>query len=148
MAMVYRLQKTFHVLGGSVLSEDIVALLADLVVEGHPLDILHDQVDELVVVVGLVVLDNVRVVERVQRLYLIHQHFHMPLHFRLVEHLDRHAHARIVPISCLVDFAEGADAEQGRVAVDYVILFELLDSLLLELRTVGDLDIALAVTGL
>ena len=67
MAMIDRLEKAFQVFGSFVLRKEIVALFANLVVEGHPFDILHDEVDVLGVVVGLVVLHDVRVVQRVQR---------------------------------------------------------------------------------
>ena len=60
--MVASTEQLLKILFGHLLAEDLVLLLSDLVEELTPADVLHDQVDELLVDVGLVVLDDVGVV--------------------------------------------------------------------------------------
>ena len=66
VAVVDCLEQTAHVALRLLLCEQLVLLLADLFKEGHSRNILHDEVDELFVVVGLVVIDDIRVVELAQ----------------------------------------------------------------------------------
>ena len=60
--MVASTEQLLKILFGHLLAEDLVLLLSDLVEELTPADVFHDQVDELLVDVGLVVLDDVGVV--------------------------------------------------------------------------------------
>ena len=70
--MVDGLEQTAHVTGRLVLTEGLILLLCDLLEKGLSRDILHDQVDVLLIVVCLVVLDDVGVVEGVQDSDLFH----------------------------------------------------------------------------
>jgi len=83
-------EQTRHVLSRFVLRKNLVVLLDDLLEEGQSLHILHDQVDVLGVVVGLVVFDDVGVVELVQGRDLVHQHLLLVLQLRFVNDFDGH----------------------------------------------------------
>lgn len=62
VGVIYSLYKTLHVAHCLLLSEDLVHLLADLVEKWLSIDILHDKINVLDVIVGLVILDNVRMI--------------------------------------------------------------------------------------
>ena len=72
VTMVYRLEQAAHVAGGLVFTEGLVLLLCNFIKEGLPSDVFHDQVDELFIVVGLVVLDDVGVIEGLEDSDLTH----------------------------------------------------------------------------
>ena len=72
MGMIDGLEETSHIAGSLSFRENLVFLLADLIEERHARDVLHDQVDVRGVVVGLMILDDVRVVKRVQDCDLVH----------------------------------------------------------------------------
>ena len=88
--MVDRLEQTAHVTGSLVLTEGLVLLLRDFLEKRLACDILHDEVDVLLVVVGLVVLDDVGVVEGVEDGDLLHDAVDVVAQLLLVKHLDGH----------------------------------------------------------
>ena len=69
VAMIYCLEKFFHVDTSFSFIESLVRHACDLVKELHPLDVFHNQVYVLGIVVGFKILDNVRMIKFVQNLY-------------------------------------------------------------------------------
>lgn len=130
--MINCLEQLPHVRASLLFSERLVFLLADLVVQWKSSDHLHDQVNVLLVIVGLIVLDNVGVVERIQRLNLLHNVIEIPAQFALVKHLDGHMDVCIETILGLEDASERTRAQHFRMLVNYVVLLQLSDALLLE----------------
>ena len=66
MTMVDRLEEGLHVASSSGLSEGLVCLFSDHDEELGAGNILHDQVDVLLIIVGLVIFYDIRMVERMQ----------------------------------------------------------------------------------
>lgn len=62
MAMVDCLEQTLHVAGGNLLSESLILLGGDHLKELESIDELHDEIDVLRVIVGLIILHNVGMV--------------------------------------------------------------------------------------
>ena len=124
------LEQTLHVSSSDSLRESLVSLLRDLLEELLTGDVLHDQVDVLLVVVGLVVLDDVRVVQRVQDRDLLHDAVNVVAQLYLVEHFDRHLEVFVMLIRGQKDAAEGANTEHLCLRVNVVILFKLMHTLL------------------
>ena len=111
VAVVDRLNEALHVFGCLLLSEDLVLLLDDLFEEGHAADVLHDEVNEQRVVVRLVVLDDVRVVQLVQRRDLRHDVIKLTPELLLVHDFNRHFDAWVVLITGQEDLAKAACPE-------------------------------------
>lgn len=74
--------------------------------------VLHDEVNVSDIVVGLVVLHDVRVVELVQDLNLVHYHLHVVLKFAFVKNFDRHVEIWVVQVLRQEDLAECAFPQQ------------------------------------
>ena len=133
------LEETPHVSGGLSFREDLVLLLADLVEEGHSGDVLHHQVDVRRVVVGLVILDDVRVVKRVQHRDLVHDVAQVLAQSFLVQHLDGHFDVLVVLVIRQENFAKSARSEHLSLMVNVIVLFELVYALLPEALTSNEL---------
>ena len=103
-------------------------------------DVLHDQVDVLHIVVGLVIFDNVRMVQRMQNCDLLHDAVNIVAQLYLVKHLDSHLEVFVMLIRGQEDATEGSNAEYLCLRVDMVILFELMHTLLFVALTCINLD--------
>ena len=110
-------------------------MLCDLVEEGHASDILHDQVDILLIVVGFVVLDNVGVVERVKDGDLLHDTLNIVSQLHFVENFNCNLEILVVLVLCQEDTAEGANSQHLRLRIDEVVLLELMYTLLFVAKT-------------
>ena len=130
--MIDRLEKLSHVRTCLLLSKGLILLLADLVIQRQACDHLHDQVDILVIIVRLVILHNVGVIERIQRLYLVHDVVQILLQLAFVQHLDCNVHVCVETICRLEHSTERACSKDFRLLVDDVVLFKLSNALLLE----------------
>ena len=130
MTMVDRLEEGLHVLSGFSFSKYLVGLLADFFKEGHACDELHDEVNIHGIVVGLVVLDDVRMVKCVQRGNLIHDVVQILAKFVLVEHFNGHIDTCIVLICRQKYFAKCASSEDFCLVIYEVVLLQLMNSLL------------------
>ena len=135
MRVIDCLEETPHVSGGLSFREDLVLLLADLVEEGHSVDVLHHQVDVRRVVVGLVILDDVRVVKGMQHRDFVHDVAQILAQPLLIQHLERHFDAGVVLIICQENFAESTRSEHLSLMVNVIVLFELVNALLPEALT-------------
>ena len=122
-----------------MLTECLIFLLCDLVEQGLARDVLHDQVDVLLVIVGLVVLHDVRVIKLVQNCDLLHDAVNIVFQLDFVEDFYGDLEAFIVLIFCLKDAAERTNAENFSGGVDVVVHFELADALLLTTLASPDL---------
>ena len=74
----------------------VVRLLRQVFEQLLALNILHDQVNELVVIVGLVVLNDVGVIQFVQHIHFLHHEFDVVLELVFVEHFNCDKHVRLV----------------------------------------------------
>ena len=126
------LEETFHVVSCLLLGEDLINLLANLVEKRLAIDKLHDEVDVHRVVVGFVVLDDIRVVKRVQNSDLIHYIIKILPKFLLIKYFDRNLKILIVLVSRQKDFAEGARSQNFCLAVNVIVLLEFMNTLLSE----------------
>ena len=86
---------------------------------------LHDEVQVVFVVVGLKVLDDVRVIDLLEQVDLVHDRGKIfGGHLVLAEHLDCDLVLWTLPVDTLVDFAEGTFSED--MAIDIVDLLQLM----------------------
>ena len=83
--MVDCLEEGLHVACGRCLGKSLIGLLRNLLKQLCAGDVLHDEVDVLLIVVGLVVLDDVRMIERVQDGNLFHDAVNIIAKFDLIE---------------------------------------------------------------
>ena len=84
MTVINRHEKTAHVFGGLGFGERLICSVGDLGEQLDTWDVLHHEVDVFVVIVGLVVLDDVRVIKRIQDRDLLHDQIHVIPQFLLV----------------------------------------------------------------
>ena len=108
VAVVNCLEQAAHVWLRLLLCEQLILLFADLFKERHSSDVLHDEVDELFVVVGLVVIDDIGVVELAQDWDFVHYIVQVVREFGFVEHFNGDFHVRVVFVVCLEHLAKGA----------------------------------------
>ena len=86
---------------------------------------LHDEVQVVLVVVGLEVLDNVGVVNLLEQVNLVHDRGEIfGGHLVLAEHLDCDLVLRVASVDTLINLTEGAFPED--MAIDIVDLLELM----------------------
>ena len=105
--------------------------MCDLLEELLTRDVFHDQVDVLLVVVGLVVLDNIWVVQRVQDRDLLHDAVDIVAEFYLVEHFDGNLEVFVMLVRGQEDATKGANTKNFCLRINVVILFKLMHTLLL-----------------
>ena len=67
VTMIDCLEKLLHISGGALFRECLIFLLNDLLIHGHAFDIFHDEIDVFLIIVSFIILDNVGVVEGVER---------------------------------------------------------------------------------
>ena len=86
---------------------------------------LHDEVQVVLVVVGLEVLDDVGVIDLLEQVDLVHDRGKIfGGHLVLAEHLDCDLVLWTLPVDTLVNFAEGTFSED--MAIDIVDLLQLM----------------------
>ena len=86
---------------------------------------LHDEVQVVLVVVGLKVLDDVGVVDLLEQVNLVHDRCKIfGGHLVLAEHLNCDLVLWTLPVDTLVNFAEGTFSED--MAIDIVDLLQLM----------------------
>ena len=124
------LKQLSHVLGGLIFAEHVRGLLDDFLKQWFPRNVFHDQIDELLVVVRLVVLHYIGVVQLVQDGNLVHNLVEAVRQFDLVQHFDGNFKARIMLVHRHENFAEGPGSKHSRVLVDHVVLLQRIDTLL------------------
>ena len=110
VAMIDGLEERLHVTGGNLLCEGLVLLGGDHLEELPSMDVLHHQVDVLLIVIGLVVLDNMRMVELVKNSNLLHDAVNVLSQLLLVKHLDGHQVIWIEFVVGLEDSAKGTSS--------------------------------------
>ena len=96
MTVVDSLKQLSHVLGGLVFAEHVGRLLDDFLKKWFPRNVFHDQIDELLVVVSLVIFHYIGVVQLVQNGNLVHDLVDAVCQFDLVEHFYGNFKARIM----------------------------------------------------
>jgi hypothetical protein len=130
VAVVDGAEELAHVEAGVVLREVLVFLGGDFVEELAAGDVLHDQVDVLVVVVGFVVLDNAGVVEGVQDGDLLHDALDVVLQLLFVEHFNGYLQTGVRLIRCHKNLTESSRAQHLGLPVNDVVLLQLVYALL------------------
>lgn len=78
VTVIDSLEQTPHVLSGRVLCKCLVSLLDDLFEKRKSLDVLHNQIDVLGVVVGLDIFDDIGMIQFIQSCDLVYQHLFNP----------------------------------------------------------------------
>ena len=88
VAMIDRLEERFHVAGCNVLRKGLVFLLGDFFEKLSSIDIFHDQVDVLLIVVRFVILDNVWMIEFVENRNFLHDTVNIVSQLNFVKNLN------------------------------------------------------------
>ena len=88
VAMIDRLEERFHVAGSNVLRKGLVFLLGDFFEKLSSIDIFHDQVDVLLIVVRFVILDNVWMIEFVENRNFLHDTVNIVSQLNFVKNLN------------------------------------------------------------
>ena len=138
VAVIDSLKELLHVARGLHLVESLVLLLRDPLEQRLTRDVLHHEVDVLEIVVGLVVLDDVGVVEGVQDGDLLHDAVNVVHELVLVQHFDGDLEVRVVLVVREEDATERASAQHLGFRVDLIVLSELGNTLLL--ASLADFD--------
>ena len=131
MAVVDCLEQLLHVVRSLSLAESLVLLLGDFVEQLLAADVLHHQVDVLVVIVSLEVLDDVRVVQFVKDRHFFNDAVDILFELMLVKNFDRDFKVFIMSVGRHEHSAKGAHSQDFGFGVDHVVELELVDSLLL-----------------
>ena len=132
VAMIDRLEELFHITCGLRLIESSVRLLDDAVEQSLAGDVLHHQVDVLLVVVSLVVLNDVGVIEGVQDGDLLDYAVNVFLELIFVQHLNGDLLIRVMNFVGQENARKCAFADNFRLRVDPVVAAQLSHTLLLE----------------
>ena len=111
VTVIDRLEQTLHVPSCGRLSESLISLLGDLLEELRSRHVLHNQVDILSIIVSLVILDNIRVIERVQYGNFLHDAVNIIPQLNLVKHFNRDLEIRVVNVRSMEHTTEGSDTE-------------------------------------
>ena len=111
VAMIDRLEKLLHVARGLNLVECLILLFSDSLEQRLARDVLHHEVDVLEIVIGLVVLDDVGVVEGMQDGDLLHDTVNVVHELVFVEHFNGDLEVRVVLVVREEDTAKRASAE-------------------------------------
>ncbi len=111
VAMVQSLEQLSHVSGCSCLCKSLVLLLSDLVEKRLSGNVLHHQVDVLLIVVCFVVLDDVRVVKLVKDADFFHDAVDVGAKLLFVEDFDSNLEVLVMLIRSQEDAAEGTNTE-------------------------------------
>ena len=88
VTMIDSLKECLHISRSSILRERLISLLRNLLEQLCASNVLHDEVDVLLIVVSLVILYDVRVIKRVQDCYLFHDAVNIVPQFDFVKNLD------------------------------------------------------------
>lgn len=129
MAVFNRRQNLLHVLSGLLLTECVVLIAANFLKKLLASDILHHKVDVLGIIIRLEVLDNIGMIQLIERFHFLDYLLQVILLF-LLKYFYRHLQALVVLVVGLENFTVLADTHHFGVDVDRVVLFELSDALL------------------
>lgn len=123
VTMVDRLEQTFHVACRGRLSERLIGLLCYFLEQLGACDVFHDQVDVFLVVVGLVVLNDVGMVKRVQDRDFLHNAIDVIAELNFVQHFDSDLKVFVMLVRREEYTSEGTDAEYFGLRIDMIVLF-------------------------
>ena len=131
VTVIDSLKQRFHIWRSNLFRECLVFLLSDLLEKLRARYILHHQVDVLRVIVRFVVLDDIRVIKRVQNMHLLHYAINIVPQLNFIENLYGNLEIVIMLVHRLKDSSEGTDAQNFRLRVNMIVLLQLMNSLLL-----------------
>ena len=94
------------------------------------MDVLHDKVDVLLVVISLVILYNVWMVKLIENGDFLHDAINIVSEFLLVQHFDGNEMIWVKFIVSLEYSSKGTDSQDLGLCINVVVLFELVHSLL------------------
>ena len=83
--MIDRLEQFLHIVCSFLFTECLVLLLSDLIKELLSADVLHDQVDILIVIISLKVFHNIRMIEFVKDRYFLYDAIDVLFQFVLIQ---------------------------------------------------------------
>ena len=125
VAMVYCLEKFFHVNPSLPFIESLVRHACNLVKELHALDIFHNQVYVLCIVVGFKILDDIGVIKFVQNFNLLHYALDILRQFMFVKDFNGDLKILIILICCHKHSPKCSNTKHFCFIVDHIVLFEL-----------------------
>ena len=95
------------------------------------MDVLHDEVNVLLIVVGLIILHDVWMVELVENSNFFHDAINIILELLLVENFDGNKMVWVEFVVGLEYSSKSSNSKYLSLGIDMVVLLELVDSLLL-----------------
>jgi len=128
--MVDCLEQFLHVACCFSFAKCLVCLLCDLVEELTALDILHDKIDILRVVISLEIFDDVRMIESIQDGDFFHDTVNILSQFVFIEDFDCDMEICFEFICCHEYSSEGSNSKNFGLIINNIVLFELMDTLL------------------
>ena len=131
MTMVDSLEQFLHIVGCFTFSECLILLLRDLVEQLLSLDVLHDQIHVLAVIISFKVLDNIWMIETIQNCYLFHNTVDIVSQLVLVEYFDGDLEVFLELICRHEHSSEGTNSEDFGLVVNNIVLLQLMYTLLL-----------------
>ena len=111
VAMIDRLEERFHVASGNILRKSLVGLLGDLFEKLSSIDIFHDQVDVLLIVVRFVILDDIWMIERVKNRNLLHDTVNIVSQLNFIKNLNGDLEVFIMFVCCQEYATERTDTQ-------------------------------------
>ena len=124
-------QELLHVMCGHIFREHLILHLRNLIEQFASTNVLHDQIDVLLVDVGLVITDDVGVVELGKDVYLLADCLYVVSQLGLVHDLDGDNVLLVVLVERAEYLTEGARAENVGVRIDLVVLLQFFGTLFL-----------------
>ena len=103
--------------------------MSNFVEQLFPFDVLHNQVDVFVVVVGLEVLNDVWVIQIIQSSNFVDYQIYVLAELLFVHHLDSNFEVLIVLVSGHEHFAKTARSKHLGLRIYTVILLQLVNAL-------------------
>ena len=95
------------------------------------MDVLHDEVNVLLIVIGLIILHDVGMVELVENSNFFHDAINIILELLLVENFDGNKMVWVEFVVGLEYSSKSSNSKYLSLGIDMVVLLELVDSLLL-----------------
>ena len=128
MTVVYRWQKLAHPFCCLLLEECIIWLFFNLGIQICALNVLHDQVNILLVIIGFKVLADIWMVKFIKYLHFIYYALHV-VNLNLVQDFDSDFDCLIKFVCCLEHFAKGTFANKTGFFIKDVIITQFFYTL-------------------
>jgi len=124
-------KQLLHVDSGHIFAEDLVSHRGNFVEELATSDVLHDQVDILLVDVSLVIFDDVRVIKLCEDLDFFLDCLKVILELVFIHDLDCHLVISIMLVVGQEYLSERSRSKHLGIVIDVIVLLKLFGTLLL-----------------